>query len=566
MKRKINQCMSMLALITCLITFCATLAVSYQTAFSRMETETSRQAALVAAGLEEVKGLPEAMRMEYLIAVGKSDRSRITLIEPDGAVVFDSNSDPGNMENHLERPEVREAMQGGEGAATRTSATLGSQTYYAAIQLSTGEVLRLSNTTDIVTGDLQRAVPPLLLIVLLVCGLSMWLAHRLTRRLVAPINTLNLEQPLENNNIYEEFSPLLSKIHAQNAQIEQQIGMMRRRQIEFEAITSNMAEGLIVLDDQLRILSANSAAIRLMGAEERSWSGESLVVFSRDTTLTQKARAAIAGHKEAFECENKEGAHLHLYLSPVDVEGTPRGCVLLIVDVSERYAAERSRREFTANVSHELKTPLTSISGYAEMVSLGLARPDDVRGFAGKIHTEAGRLITLVDDIMKLSRLDESTPAELPFESVELYALTYETTERLRQAAESHQVSIELEGAPITVRGVRQMLSEAVYNLCDNAIKYNHPGGKVHVSVNASPEGARLAVSDNGIGIALADQAHVFERFYRADKSHSKTVGGTGLGLAIVKHVCELHGASVKVESVPGQGASFLLTFPLPDA
>lgn len=565
MKRKINLCMSVLALMACVITFCATIAVSYQTAMGRMETETSRQAALVAAGLEEIGEIPGEVRQDYLAAIGRSDRSRVTLIEPDGTVVFDSNVDPDHMENHLERPEVQEAMQGGEGAATRTSATLGSQTYYAAIQLSTGEVLRLSNTTDIVMADIKRAVPPMLVIIVLVCGLSMGLAHRLTMRLVAPINTLNLEQPLENN-IYEEFSPLLSKIHTQNAQIEQQIGLMRRRQIEFEAITSNMAEGLVVLDDGLRILSANSAAIRLMGAEERDWSGESLVVFSRDATLSQKARTAAAGHKESFACENREGAHLHLYLSPVNVEGATRGCVLLIVDVSERYAAERSRREFTANVSHELKTPLTSISGYAEMISLGLAKPDDVCGFAEKIHAEAARLIALVDDIMKLSRLDESTPAALPFESVELYALAYETVDRLRQTAESHNVAVTLEGTPITVRGVRQMLAEAVFNLCDNAIKYNRPGGTVTVSVTSSPEGARLRVKDTGIGIEPADQERIFERFYRADKSHSKTVGGTGLGLAIVKHVCEIHGASVKVESAPGQGTSFLLTFPLPNA
>ncbi len=227
---------SVLALVTCLVTFCATLAVSYQTAFHRMETETSRQAALVAAGLEEIKSLSQEMRMEYLVAVGKSDRSRVTLIDPDGTVIFDSNTDPDQMENHLERPEVQEAMQGGQGAAARTSSTLGHQTYYTAIQLSTGEILRLSNTTDIVMDDLQRAIPPLLLIILLVCGLSMWLAHQLTVRLVAPINTLNLEKPLENN-IYEEFSPLLSKIHAQNLQIQQQIEILRRRQVEFEAIT-----------------------------------------------------------------------------------------------------------------------------------------------------------------------------------------------------------------------------------------------------------------------------------------------------------------------------------------
>lgn len=565
MKRKIYLWTSVLALVTCLLTFCATLTVSYQTAFSRMVTETSRQAALVAAGLEETKSLSDEMRMKYLIAVGKSDRSRVTLIAPDGTVVFDSNTDPSRMENHLERPEVKEAIQGGKGAAMRTSSTLGNQTCYTAIQLSNGEVLRLSNTTDIVSGDLRRALPPLAAIILLVCGISMWLAHQLTTRLVAPINMLNLEAPLENN-IYEEFSPLLGKIHAQNAQIEQQIGILRRRQIEFEAITSNMSEGLIVLDDELRILSANSAAVRLMGAEERDWCGENLIVFSRDTTLSQKARAAAVGQKESFGCENKDGAHLHLYLSPVNVEDKPRGCVVLIVDVSERYAAERSRREFTANVSHELKTPLTSISGYAEMVSLGLAKPDDVRGFAQKIHDEAGRLITLVDDIMKLSRLDESTPASLPFEPVELYALAYETTDRLRQAAASQGVEIVLEGAPITIHGVRQMLSEAVFNLCDNAIKYNHAGGKVTVTVGACHEGARVMVQDNGMGIAPADQAHIFERFYRADKSHSKTVGGTGLGLAIVKHVCEIHGASVHVESTPGQGSAFILTFPLPEA
>ena len=243
----------------------------------------------------------------------------------------------------------------------------------------------------------------------------------------------------------------------------------------------------------------------------------------------QKARAAVRGGKESLACENKEGAHLHLSLSPVDVEGAPRGCVLLIVDVSERYAAERSRREFTANVSHELKTPLTSISGYAEMVSLGLAKPDDVRGFAQKIHDEAGRLIALVDDIMKLSHLDESTPASLPFEPVELYALAYETTERLRQTAEKQNVEITLEGAPVTVRGVRRMLGEAVFNLCDNAIKYNRAGGRVTVSVGMSQGCACLKVADSGAGIASEDQPHIFERFYRADKSHSKTVGGTGL-------------------------------------
>lgn len=565
MRRKINRFMSLLALAACLVTFAATLTVSYQTALNRMETETFRQASLVAAGLEEIQGMPEEKKQEYLEAVGRSDRSRVTVIEPDGTVSFDSNYDPAQMENHLERPEVQEALNGGEGASTRTSATLGQQTYYTAILLSDGEILRLSNTTDIVTSDLQRAIPPLLLILVAVCLLSVWLARRLTRRLVAPINALRLDQPV-SGNIYEELFPLLSKISTQNTQIEQQMALLRRRQVEFDAITGGMAEGLIVCDDALQILSVNHAAVRLLGAAERDWAGESLVVLSRDPALNEKARAAAKGEKASYGMENAEGAHLMIYFNPVDVEGRTRGCVLLLVDISERYAAERSRREFTGNVSHELKTPLTSISGYAEMISTGLARPDDVRGMAEKIHAEAGRLITLVDDIMKLSRLDESAPAELPFEPVELMGLARENVERLKPAADGRCVEVTLEGSPITVRGVRQMLGEAVYNLCENAIKYGREGGHVRVWVGASPEGAQVRVADNGVGIEPEDLAHIFERFYRADKSHSKKVGGTGLGLAIVKHVAEIHGGSIRVESKPGAGSVFTLCIPLPEA
>ena len=546
MKRKINLFMSLLALATCLVTFAATLTVSYQTALTRMETETFRQASLVAAGLEEIQALPEEKKQEYLEAVGKSDRSRVTLIAADGTVEFDSNYDPAQMENHLERPEVQEALHGGEGASTRTSATLGQQTYYSAIELSTGEILRLSNTTDIVTSDLYRAIPPLLLILVIVAVLSVWLAHWLTRRLVAPINSLELDRPL-NNDTYEEISPLLSKISNQNRQIEQQMDLLRQRQVQFEAITSNMAEGLIVCDAGLQILSVNHAAARLLGADARDWSGENLVTLSRDPEINRRARAAAAGEKAEYGMENGLGAHLQLYFSPVDGEDHTRGCVMLIVDVSERYAAERSRREFTANVSHELKTPLTSISGYAEM-----------------IYDEAGRLITLVGDIMKLSRLDESTPAALPFEPVELLGLARDTADRLRQAAARQKVTLCVDGSPITVRGVRQMLEEAVFNLCENAIKYNREGGQVRIHVSSDPKGAQVRVSDDGIGISEADCAHIFERLYRADKSHSKKVGGTGLGLAIVKHVCEKHGGSVAVQSQPGKGSTFILTFPLP--
>lgn len=562
MKRKINLRMSMLALLACVLTFCATLVVSYQTARTRMETETARQAALVAAGLEEIKGLDDAMRQEYLVAVGKSDRSRVTLIRSDGTVIFDSNHAAARMENHLSRPEVQQALRSGAGASMRTSETLGSQTYYAAVRLSTGEIVRLSNTIDLVAHDLQRAIPALVFIIAGVCGLSMWLAHRLTVRLVAPIHTLNLNELLESN-IYEELSPLLGKIRTQNEQIQQQMELLRRRQVESEAVMNNMSEGLVVLDDRLRILSANSAAVKMLGAEGRDWTGENLLALSRDTALYKKARTAAAGKKTSLACAGRDGAHLQLYFSPVDSEGVPRGCVVLIVDASGRYAAERSRREFTANVSHELKTPLTSISGYAEMLSLGLVKEEDVRSFAEKIHSEAIHLITLVDDIIKLSRLDESMPSALPFEPVELYALSGEVMERLRGRAAEHRVTLTCEGAPVTVHGVRQMLGEAIFNLCDNAIKYGRAGGRVTVAVHHAPAGAQLIVSDDGIGIAPADQERIFERFYRADKSHSRAVDGTGLGLAIVKHICELHGGTVRIESAPGEGSRFILTFPL---
>lgn len=562
MKRKINRFMSLLALAACLVTFVSTLVVSYQTALTRMETETFRQASLVAAGLEEILELPADELRRYLEAVGNSDSSRVTLIQSDGTVLFDSSHDSAQMENHLERPEVQEALNSGEGTSIRVSATLGRQTYYAAIQLSSGEILRLSNTTDIVTSDLQRAVPALVLIILVICGLSVWLAHRLTRRLVAPINNLQLEGT-ENNNVYEEISPLLSKLGNQHAQIEQQIDELRQRQMEFDAITSNMSEGIIVCDADLQILSVNHAAVRLLGATQRDWKQESLVVFSRDPKFNQQARAAAAGEKVYYAMQNAEGAHLQIYFSPVDGENRTRGCVVLIVDVSERYAAEQSRREFTGNVSHELKTPLTSISGYAEMISTGLAQPDDVRGFAEKIHDEAGRLITLVDDIMKLSRLDESSPAELPFEPVELYQLAQDTVERLKQLAEKQKVELSLAGSAVTVRGVRQMLEEAIFNLGENAIKYNREGGHVRITVGVTPEGAQVRVTDDGVGIDPNDLAHIFERFYRADKSHSQKVSGTGLGLAIVKHVCEIHGGAVRVESKPGKGSEFTMRLPM---
>lgn len=561
MKKRINLCMCLLAIVTCIVTFVATLAISYQTALSRMETETMRQAALVAAGLEHIDALDSDEQKAYMQAIGKSDRSRVTLIQPDGTVVYDSNYDPSQMENHLERPEVEEATHNGTGESSRTSATLGQQTYYVAKLLSNGQILRVSNTTDLVTDDLQRAIPPLLIIIVLVIVLSIWLATYLTNRLVRPINTLKLDNPLEND-IYEEISPLLHKIHTQNEELQKQMDKMRHQKVELEAITSNMSEGMAVLDKELKILSVNQAAINLLGAAFQDFAGQSLISLSRDQVLNRRASEAIKGRKTEHRMENQHGRQLQIFCNPVQVDGKVRGCVLLIVDISEKYAAEKSRREFTANVSHELKTPLTSISGYAEMISNGMAQPKDVASFAEKIYTEAGRLLVLVDDIIKLSQLDEKAPITVEFEKVNLKKILETITNQMKDYAGKKQVKIHVQAEDIVVNGVSRMLEEAVQNLCSNAIKYNHSGGNVWLRATKHGDVVYLEVEDDGIGIAKDDREHIFERFYRADKSHSKTIEGTGLGLAIVKHICELHGGSVGVQSYEGKGSIFTMSLP----
>ena len=561
MKKRINLCMCLLAIITCIVTFVATLTISYQTALSRMETETMRQASLVAAGLEHIDALDSEQQKAYMQAVGKSDRSRVTLIQPDGTVVYDSNYDPSQMENHLERQEVQEATHNGTGESSRTSATLGQQTYYVAKLLSNGQILRVSNTTDIVTDDLQKAIPPLVIIIILVIILSIWLATYLTNRLVRPINTLKLDNPLEND-IYEEISPLLHKIHTQNEQLKQQMDKMRHQKIELEAITSNMSEGMVVLDKELKILSVNQAAIKLLGSAYQEFEGQSLIALSRDQMLNRRANEAIKGTKTEYRMENQNDRQLQIFCNPVQVDGKVRGCVMLIVDISEKYAAEKSRREFTANVSHELKTPLTSISGYAEMISNGMAQPKDIAGFADKIHTEAGKLLALVDDIIKLSQLDEKAPMTVKFEKIDIKKLLESVSSQMTEYANKKHVEITVQAEDIQAFCVPRMLEEAVQNLCSNAIKYNREGGHVWLRATKNGDTVYLEVEDNGIGIAKDDSQHIFERFYRADKSHSKTIEGTGLGLAIVKHIAELHGGSVGVQSYEGKGSVFTMSLP----
>lgn len=561
MRKRINLCMCLLAIFTCIITFVATLTVNYQTAFSRMETETMRQLSLVAAGLENTKQMDSKQLKAYLDDVGKSDRSRVTLIDPDGTVVFDSNYDPKNMENHLKRPEVYEAINNGSGEASRTSSTLDQQTYYVAKKLSNGQILRIANTTDLVTDDIKKAIPPLVLIIVFLVVISICIANYLTRRLVNPINTLKLNKPLEND-IYEEISPLLHKIHNQNEEIHLQMDKMRHQQIELEAIMSNMSEGIVVLDKQMRILSVNQAAMRLLDAPNQDFIGQSLITFSRDQVLNRRAGEAIKGRKTEHRMQNSNGRHLQIFCNPVQADDKIRGCVLLVVDISERYAAEKSRREFTANVSHELKTPLTSISGYAEMISNGMAQPKDISSFAQKIHLEAGRLLVLVDDIIKLSQLDEKAPMTMQFEQINIKKMLEQVCSQMSGFAEKSSVKLHVDSEDITACGVARMLEEAVQNLCSNAIKYNRVDGNVWLKAKKHSDMIYIEVKDDGIGISQDDQKRIFERFYRADKSHSKTIEGTGLGLAIVRHIAQLHGGSVGVQSEEGKGSTFTMSIP----
>lgn len=552
MKQRIFRRMLALATLVALLTGTAMFALRWRAGLDELAEQTSRQAAIAAAGY-----LHAADPAVCLDALGQSDLSRVTLIAADGAVLYDSNAPVSQMENHADRPEVREAQRTGNGQAVRISATLQSLTCYSAIRLPGGTVLRVANTTDLLTRSAFETIPAMLAVIIVIFLLSALLADRLTVRLVRPINAIDLQNPLAAV-VYDELSPLLHRLDAQNRQIDRQMDELRRKQIEFDAITSGMDEGLIVLDERLTVLTCNRAALRLLAAGE-TVVGTPLAVFAHEPPIGQAAAQALAGDASVYDFA-RDGIQLRLSFSPVRVDGGVRGVVLLVLDVSAQFAAEQSRRSFTANVTHELKTPLTSVLGYAEMIRYGLARPEDVPGFAARIHDEAARLLALVDDIMKLSRLDEGR-GSLDFEPVELYALCQAAIDRLESKASAQNVTLSLSGAPCTVSGVPVMLDEVVTNLCDNAIKYNRPGGAVRLTLTPTDTGARLTVVDNGPGIAPAAQPHIFERFYRADASRSREVPGTGLGLSIVKHICEIHGASIRFESSPA-GTTFTVDLP----
>ncbi len=488
----------------------------------------------------------------------RSDQYRITWLRADGAVLYDTQADAESMENHAQRQEVQQALATGEGESSRYSDTLLQKTVYYAKRLPDGTVLRLS-AIRVTTGVLVlNMLQPILLVLAAALILSGVLASRLARRITEPLNRLDLEHPLENDT-YEELAPLLRRMEHQRRQIDRQMDELRRRSEEFEQITGSMNEGLVLLDEAGVILSINPAARRLLDAAENCV-GQDLLTVDRDVALSDALRqAAEQGHSEFRGQRN--GREYQFDVTRIQSEGRMAGTVLLVFDVTERAFAERNRREFTANVSHELKTPLQGIIGSAELLENGLVKQGDVPRFIGHIRSEAQRLVTLIGDIIRLSQLDEGEP--MPAEPVELLALAREAAESLQSAAAARNVTITVEGEPVELTGVRRLLYEIVFNLCDNAIKYNTDGGRVQVTVTKENETAAVTVRDTGIGIPPDQQDRVFERFYRVDKSHSKASGGTGLGLSIVKHAVQYHHGTIHLQSEVGKGTEIRVTFPL---
>lgn len=486
-----------------------------------------------------------------------ADRCRLTWIAADGSVLYDTRTDAESLENHASRAEVSQALTTGTGESTRYSSTLMEKTMYYAQRLDDGTVLRISISRATVGMIAVGMIQPLLIVLIVALILSGLLARRLSRRIVDPLNSLDLEHPLDND-AYEELSPLLKRIHRQHVEIQTQLRELREKTDEFTQITGSMREGLILLDEHGSILSINAAAQTLFGADAQCV-GRDFLTIERSHEISAAIQATVTdGHSEVRA--ERAGRVYQFDISCITSDGKLLGTVILAFDITEQEFAERNRREFTANVSHELKTPLQGIIGSAELIENGMVRPDDLPRFVGHIHAEAARLVTLIDDIIRLSQLDEGDA--MPTEPVDLLAVSQEAAENLHDAAAARDVTVSVTGQPSVIPGVRRLLYEVVYNLCDNAIKYNRGGGRVDVTVAADAGSSSITVADTGIGIAPEHQGRVFERFYRVDKSHSKASGGTGLGLSIVKHAVQYHHGRIELESTPGTGTTIRVVFP----
>ena len=528
----------------------AVMGILYSNFDGQMRKELSKEAAYLAYGVEQ-------QGVDYLKNI-KDKSSRITYIDQDGTVLFDNEADISEMKNHSDRTEFQKAEKYGAGESSRYSDTLSEKTIYYALRLKDNTVLRVSGTQDSVLALVKNLILPLCGLLCLMLILSGIMASAISKRIVKPINELNLDNP-EENQIYEELSSLLSKIHRQNREIQNQLELAKQQQEEFSLITENMQEGLIVIDKYTMILSANSSAWGLFHMD-RVCQGESVYCLDREEEFRHAIEQVLEGeHTELILKLN--GSDIQLIANPVIRDKKTEGAVVLLVNVTEKLERESLRREFSANVSHELKTPLTSISGFAEIMQGGLVKNEDIPKFAGRIYKEAQRLLQLVEDVIQISQLDEEKTSYV-WEPVDVYQVCKNAFESLKEKAKRLNVHLYICGERMKMEAVHTLLEEAVYNVCDNAIKYNRNDGSVSVFLTQTAQEIQIVVKDTGVGIPKEDQDRVFERFYRVDKSHSKEIGGTGLGLSIVKHAVGALKGSVILRSEEGNGTEVTLRFP----
>lgn len=544
--------MCLISTLTFILTACLIFFVVYGEFYASMRDEVRKEAIYVT---EAVNRSGE----DYLSAIKEENLSRITLIASDGTVLFESDGDPSQMDNHIDRPEISSALKTGVGEASRLSNTIGKQTFYYAVRLNDGNIVRIANTAVSALSVVLRCIPYFLIIIVIMLILILYISRWRTKSIVAPINAIDLKDPL-SNDAYEELSPLLLRLSKQNIQIETQMEELRGQKTELSSISESMNEGLIILGKGGIVLLANNSALNIFNASADLVLGKHIFILNRSMPIRTVTERVLNGDSAQAQLTLNDH-YYQLMATPIEKNSGITGAVILILDVTERSEAEQMRREFTANVSHELKTPLTTILGYAEIMKDGIAKPQDYTRFAKHIYAEATRLIALVKDIINLSKLDEGNLDTIR-ETVDLFDISNEVLNDLAEFADKKGINLSLSGKHAFITGDRQILYEIIFNLCDNAIKYNIPNGTVKINVLKENDGVTLSVEDSGIGIPIKHQSRVFERFYRVDKSHSKETGGTGLGLSIVKHGVLYHNAKISLQSEPGKGTIFKILFP----
>lgn len=548
MNKKIFRSSVAVALVVLFSSIVLIMGILFQYFENQLKSELESEASYIAYAVEN-------QGADYINQFRNSDK-RITLISPDGDVLADTSANETELDDHSNRQEVVDALKNGKGTSIRYSSTLAEKTIYYAMKMNDGNILRVSTTQYTVVTIILSLIQPILIVFVVAVAISFALAQKVSKSIIKPINELDLDHP-SNNEPYDELAPLLRKISKQKRTIEQQIKAAEHKQEEFRLITENMKEGFIVVDKQMNLLTYNRAALRLLGISKDKPDD---ILSAGNDNLIFVINKALGGEREKCDLALNHN-HYRLIANPVFDNDKVIGAVILIIDVTESVKREQLRQEFTSNVSHELKTPLTSISGFAEMMKNGGTPDAVVTDFSSSIYDEAQRLITLVNDIIKISELDEKN-VQPDSEEVDLYEMSADIINRLKPVADKRNISLNLIGESTIVSGTEKILDEMIYNLCDNAIKYNVDNGTVDVILSESSRHIKLTVRDTGIGIAPSEQERIFERFYRVDKSHSKSIGGTGLGLSIVKHAAIYHNAELELKSEPGKGTAITVIFP----